>query len=49
MFEVKTMLKVKNADITCYMLTSLLSLQQRNVKTSKKSVKIVNINNIILI
>ena len=27
----------------CYMLTSLLSLQQGNVKKSEKSMKIVNI------
>ena len=30
------MLKVKNADIICYMLTSLVSLQQGNVKKSEK-------------
>ena len=33
----------KNADIICYMLTSLVSLQQGNVKKSKKLMKIVNI------
>ena len=37
------MLKVKNVDIICYMMTSLDSLQQGNVKKSKKSMKIVNI------
>ena len=37
------MLKVKNADIICYMMTPLVSLQQGNVKKSKKSMKIVNI------
>ena len=31
----------KNADIICYMLTSLISLQQRNLKKSEKSMKIV--------
>ena len=31
------MLKVKNADIICYELTQLVFLQQRNVKTSKKT------------
>ena len=31
------------ADITCYMLATLVSLQQRNVKKSKKSMKMVNI------
>ena len=31
----------KNADIICYMLTSLISLQQGNLKKSEKSVKIV--------
>ena len=29
--------------LSCYMLTSLVSLQQGNVKKSKKSMKIVNI------
>ena len=33
-------LKVKNAEIICNMLTSLFSYQQRNVKKSKKSMKI---------
>ena len=31
----------KNADIICYMLTSLISLQQGNLKKSEKSMKIV--------
>ena len=31
----------KNADIICYMLTSLISLQQGNLKKSEKSIKIV--------
>ena len=35
--------KQKNADIICYMLTQLVSLQQRNVKKSEKLMKIVNI------
>ena len=34
--------KYKKADIIYYMLTSLVSLQQGNVKKSKKLVKIVN-------
>ena len=34
---------LKNADIICYALTSLVSMQQRNVKKSQKSLKIVNI------
>ena len=34
------MLKVKNADIICYKLTQLVFLQQRNVKKSKKLIKI---------
>ena len=33
------MLKVKNADITCYKLTSLVSSEQGNVKKSKKKKK----------
>ena len=35
-------MKVKNADTIYYMLTSLVSFQQGNVKKSKKSVKIIN-------
>ena len=31
----------KNAGIICYMLTSLISLQQGNLKKSEKSMKIV--------
>ena len=31
----------KNADIICYMLTSLISLQQGNLKKSEKSMKMV--------
>ena len=34
------MLKVENADIICYKLTQLVFLQQRNVKKSKKLIKI---------
>ena len=34
----------KNTDIICYMLSSLVSLQQGNVKKSEKSMKIVNID-----
>ena len=37
------MLKVKNADIICYMLTSLVCLQQVNIKKSKNLMKVVNI------
>ena len=33
----------KTVEIICSMLTSLVSLQQRNVKKVEKSVKIVNI------
>ena len=36
-------MKVKNADIICYMLTSLVYLQQGNVKKSRK-IKGVNID-----
>ena len=36
-------MKVKNADTIYYMLTSLVSFQQGNVKKSKKSMKIINI------
>ena len=36
--------KLKNADIISYMLTPLVSLQQGNVKKSKKLMKIVNID-----
>ena len=36
-------LKKKNADIICYMLTSLVYLQQGNVKKSENLMKIVNI------
>ena len=39
----KIRLKLKTADIICYMLTSLIVLLQGNVKKSKKSIKIVNI------
>ena len=34
--------RLKNADVTCYMLTSLVSLQQGNIKQSEKLMKIVN-------
>ena len=38
------MLEVKKInDVICYMLISLVSLQQRNVKKSKNMIKIVNI------
>ena len=33
----------KNADIICYALASLVSMQQGNVKKSPKQLKIVNI------
>ena len=33
----------KNANVICCMLTSLVSLQQENVKKSEKLMKIVNI------
>ena len=33
----------KNTDTICYILTSLVSLEQRNLKKSKKLMKIVNI------
>ena len=33
---------MKNADIVCYMLTSLVPLQQGNVKKSETLMKIVN-------
>ena len=33
-----------NADLICYILTSLVYLQQGNVKKSKKLMKIVNID-----
>ena len=33
---------VKNADVICYMLTSVASLQHGNVKKSKKMMKMVN-------
>ena len=36
-------LRQKNADIINYMLNSLVSLQQRNVKKSEKLIKIVNL------
>ena len=36
-------LKEKSADIICYMLTSLVYLQQGNVKKSENLMKIVNI------
>ena len=36
-------MRIKNADILCNMLTSLVSLQQGNVKKSEKLIKIVNI------
>ena len=36
-------MKVKNTGVICYLLTLLVSLQQGNVKKSKKSIKIVNI------
>ena len=35
--------KYKNADIICYVLSSLVSLQPGYIKTSEKSMKIVNI------
>ena len=35
---------MKNTNIICFMLTSLVSLQQGNVKKSEKSMKIVNIH-----
>ena len=38
------MLKIKNADITYYILTSLVYLQQRNVKKYKNLMKIVIID-----
>ena len=38
------MKKKKNAKIICYMLMSLVCLQQRNVKNSRKLMKIVNID-----
>ena len=37
-------MEVKNADIICYMLTSLVYLHKENVKKSKKLMKIVNID-----
>ena len=37
------MLKVKEADIIFYMLTSLVSLKQGNVDESERSIKIVNV------
>ena len=33
-----------NADISCFILTSLVNVQQENVKKSKKLMKIVNID-----
>ena len=36
-------MKLKNADIICYMVKALVSLQQGNVKKSGKLMKIVNI------
>ena len=36
------MLKIKNADVICYMLTSSVSWQQGNVKQSRTLTKIVN-------
>ena len=33
----------KNADVICYMLTSLVSLQQWNVQKSEKMIKASNI------
>ena len=38
------MKKKKNAKIICYMLMSLVCLQQRNVKNPRKLMKIVNID-----
>ena len=35
---------VKNADIICYMLTSLVYLKLANIKKSKVLIKIVNID-----
>ena len=40
--------KKKNADIICYKLTSLVSSKQGNVKKSRKSMKIANIDRKIL-
>ena len=39
----KVGLGLKNADIICNMLSSLVSLQQGNVKKSEKLIKIINI------
>ena len=36
-------MKVKNADVVCYMLTSLVSLKQGNIEKSEQLARIVNI------
>ena len=41
--------RLKNADVTCYMLTSLVSLQHGNIKQSEKLMKIVNLKKKIFI
>ena len=35
--------RLKNADVICYRLMSLVFFQQENVKKSKKLMKVVNI------